>query len=53
MIAGVVSIPLGVIGMILAASPRVGGGLISLLAIILGMAAIGIGVLGIVGVILF
>ncbi len=52
-IAGVVSIPLGVLGMIFAASPRVGGGIISLLAIIIGALAIVVGALGIIGVIIF
>ncbi len=53
LIAGAVSIPLGVIGIIMAASPRVSGGFMSLLAIFLGVVATAVAILGIVGVILF
>lgn len=44
---------LGVIGVIISASPKVGGGLISILAIFLGVLGIGLAVLGIIGVIIF
>ena len=53
LLAGLISIPLGVLGFISAASPRVSGGIISLAAIILGAVAVIIAILGIVGVILF
>ena len=53
LVTGVVSLPLGVIGMVIAASPKVRGGIISLVAICLGTLAIVISILGIVGVILF
>lgn len=53
MLAALVSLPLGIFGLVRAASPRVGGGILSIVALILGVLAIGIAVLGIVGVILF
>ncbi len=53
LIGGIVSLPLGILGMIMAASPRVSGGIISLLAIGLGVIAIVISLLGIIGVIVF
>lgn len=53
MAAALVSIPLGIFGLVMAASPRVGGGILSIVAIILGVLAVGVAVLGIVGVILF
>ncbi|MFZ0614463.1 MAG: hypothetical protein WAM73_19620 [Desulfobacterales bacterium] len=53
LIAGMVAVPLGVLGMIFAASPRVRGGFISLLAIVFGAIAVVISILGIVGVIIF
>jgi hypothetical protein len=53
LIAGIISLPFGIIGFVGAASPRVSGGIISLLAIALGAVAIVIGLLGIVGVIIF
>ena len=53
LIAGIVSLPLGILGMIIAASPRVSGGIISLLAIGLGVIAIVVSLLGTIGVIVF
>jgi hypothetical protein len=44
---------LGVIGMIMAASARVRGGMISIAGIILGIIGSSVAILGIVGVILF
>ncbi len=52
LITGVVSLPLGIIGLIVAASPRVSGGIISIFAILLGAGAIIAGILGVFGVIL-
>lgn len=52
-LAALVSIPLGAFGLIRAASPRVGGGIMSILALILGVTAIGVGVLGMIGAIVF
>ena len=43
-ISALISIPLGVLGFFMAASPRVGGGLMSIAAIILGVFAIGVAI---------
>ena len=43
-ISALISIPLGVLGVFMAASPRVGGGLMSIAAIILGVFAIGVAI---------
>jgi hypothetical protein len=51
--SALISIPLGVIGLMTAASPRVGGGLLSIAAIIIGVIAIGVAVLGGIGAIIF
>jgi hypothetical protein len=51
--SALISIPLGVIGLMTAASPRVGGGLLSIAAIIIGVIAIGVAVLGGIGVLIF
>jgi len=52
-ISALISIPLGIIGVLMAASPRVGGGLLSIAAIVLGVIAIGVAVLGGVGALIF
>ena len=43
-ISALISIPLGVLGVFMAASPRVGGGLMSIAAIVLGVFAIGVAI---------
>lgn len=53
MVLGIVSIPLGIIGFIMAASPRVSGGILSIIAIVLAILGLGLAVLGMIGVILF
>lgn len=53
MLAALFSIPLGAVGLIRAASPRVSGGLLSIIAIVLGVAAIGVAVLVLIGVLIF
>lgn len=53
LIAGVIALPLGIIGMIIAASPRVSGGIISMVAIFVGAVAIVVSLMGMIGVILF
>jgi hypothetical protein len=53
MVLGLISIPAGVIGLLMAASPRVSGGLLSIIAIVLGVLGLGLAVLGLIGVILF
>jgi len=50
---GLLGCGLGAVGLVVAASPRVRGGIVSILAIVLaGLGAL-VGVLGVVGVILF
>ena len=44
--SALISIPLGAIGLLMAASPRVGGGIMSIAAIILGVFAIGVAIVG-------
>ena len=51
--SALISIPLGIIGLMMAASPRVGGGLLSIAAIVLGVIAIGVAVLGGIGAMIF
>jgi hypothetical protein len=53
MLAALISIPLGILGLVRAASPRVGGGLLSLIAMILGVFAMGLAVLVMIGVLIF
>ncbi|MFO7962986.1 MAG: hypothetical protein R6U50_03610 [Desulfobacterales bacterium] len=53
LIVGFISLPLGLAGIIFAASPRVSGGILSLAAILLGVGAVAVSILGIIGVILF
>lgn len=53
LLAAILSIPLGVIGLIMAASPRVSGGIISIVAIVLGVIGLVVAILGIIGVIVF
>ena len=51
--SALISIPLGIIGLMMAASPRVGGGLLSIAAIVIGVIAMGVAVLGGIGAIIF
>ena len=53
MILGLVAIPAGLIGALMAASPRVGGGLLSVIGMVIGILGLGLAVLGLIGVILF
>jgi hypothetical protein len=53
LISAIISVPLGFIGVMMAASPRVGGGMLSIAAIIIGVLAMGVAVLGFIGVVLF
>lgn len=48
-----ITVILGIIGVVISVSPKVGGGLMSIIAIILGVLDIGIATLGIIGVIIF
>ena len=51
--SAIISIPLGIFGLMMAASPRVGGGLLSIIAMVLGVIAIGVAVLGGIGTMIF
>ena len=51
LLLGIAAIPLGGIGVAMAASPKIGGGLMSVIAIVVGLIAIGVAVLGMIGAI--
>ncbi len=53
LIVALFTIVLGIIGIIISASPKIGGGLLSTLSIVLGVLDVGISVLGFIGVIIF
>jgi hypothetical protein len=53
MVLGLISIPAGIMGFLMAASPRVSGGVLSIIGIVLGILGLGIAVLGLIGVIIF
>lgn len=53
LVLGLASLPLGVVGLVTAASPRVSGGLLSIAGMILGIIALGLSVLGMIGAIIF
>lgn len=53
LIAALFSVPVGVIGLVMAASPRVSGGIMSIIAIVLGAIGLIVAILGLVGVIVF
>jgi len=53
LVAALASIPLGIVGLVLSASPRVGGGMLSIAAIALGALGLIFAILGMVGVALF
>lgn len=53
LLAALAALPLGVLGLVMAASPRIGGGIMSIVAIILAVLALGVALLGILGVIIF
>ncbi len=47
LLAAIISIPLGIIGFVMAASPRVSGGILSIVSILLGVLAAIIAIIGI------
>ncbi len=49
----VLAIVSGVFGVLMSASPKVGGGLASVVAIVLGLIGVGVATLGMVGAIIF
>jgi hypothetical protein len=52
LLAALAAVPLGVAGLVMAASPRVSGGIMSIVAIVLAVFGLGVAVLGFVGGIL-
>lgn len=50
LVLALVSVPLGVLGLVMAASPRVSGGMMSIAAIVLGAIGLVVAILGILGV---
>lgn len=53
LLASLLAALLGVVGLAMAASPRVSGGLLSLAAIVIAVFGLGISVLGLVGSVVF
>jgi hypothetical protein len=53
LLAALVSIPLGVVGLVMSVSPRVSGGILSIAAIALGALGLIAALLGIAGAIVF
>ena len=53
LLLAILAIPLGLVGLVMAASPRVSGGILSIVAMVLGVVAIVFAVLGIIGVAIF
>lgn len=51
--SAIISIPFGIVGLMMASSPRVGGGMLSIAAIVIGLIAVGVAVLGSIGVMIF
>jgi hypothetical protein len=49
----IVAIPLGIGGLVMAASPRVSGGILSIVAIVVAVLGLVVSVLGIVGTVVF
>lgn len=48
-----VAIPLGIGGLVMASSPRVSGGVLSIIAILIGVLGLGVAILGMVGALVF
>ncbi len=53
LIVAVLAIVLGIVGVIMSASPKIGGGLMSSFSVILGIFGVGISILVLVGIVLF
>lgn len=53
LIIAVLAIVSGIFGVLLSASPKIGGGLMSTLAIIFGVLDVGLAVLGLIGILIF
>jgi hypothetical protein len=52
-IVAVIALVLGAVGFVMAASPRVSGGILSIIAIVIAVVGLGLSVLGLIGAILF
>jgi hypothetical protein len=52
LVIALLALPLGVIGLVMAASPRVSGGILSIVAIVLAVFALGIALLAMLGMLL-
>lgn len=53
LIIDLIAIPLGIGGLVMAASPRVSGGVASIVAIIVAVIGLGLAVLGMIGTVIF
>lgn len=53
LLAAILAVGLGVVGLVISVSPRVTGGIMSIISIALGVFGIGVAVLGLIGVIIF
>lgn len=53
LVTAVLAIVLGLVGVIVSASPKVGGGLMSSFSVILGIFGVGISILVLIGIVLF
>lgn len=53
LVVAILAIILGIVGVIISASPKVGGGLMSSFSVILGILGVGVAVLVLIGIVLF
>lgn len=53
LIAGLLCLPFAILGLALSVSPKIGGGLMSIGALVLGAPAILLALLGVIGVVIF
>ena len=53
LLAAILGVGLGVVGLLISVSPKVTGGIMSIIAIVLSIFAIGLAVLGMIGAVVF
>ena len=53
LVAAIVAIPAGAIGLLMSASPRIKGGIMSIVAMVLGVVGLVVAILGMAGAIVF
>lgn len=53
LVCACIAIPLALLGIVVAASPRTGGGVLSIVALSLGLLALAIAILGVIGAVMF